>query len=57
MTYKEIINRFREVVEDHFMLVDFGYGELSDIKTDMLIRMTDRMAWTVDPLPEREADW
>lgn len=33
MTYKEIINRFREVVEDHFMLVDFGYGELSDIKT------------------------
>jgi len=33
MTYKEIINRFREVVEDHWMIQDFGYGELSDIKT------------------------
>lgn len=33
MTYKEIINRFRQVTSDHFMLQDFGYGELSDIKT------------------------
>ena len=33
MTYKEIINRFRQVTSDHLMLKDFGYGELSDLKT------------------------
>ena len=33
MTYKEIINRFRTVVSDHRMLKDFGYGQLSDLKT------------------------
>lgn len=33
MTYKEIINRFRTVVENHLQLKDFGYGELSDLKT------------------------
>ena len=33
MTYKEIINRFRSVVSAHRMLQDFGYGQLSDLKT------------------------
>ena len=33
MTYKEIINRFRAVVNNHLQLKDFGYGELSDLKT------------------------
>ena len=33
MTYKEIINRFRDVASNHNMIVDFGYGDLSDIKT------------------------
>ena len=33
MTYKEIINRFRTVTESHKMLQDFGYGQLSDLKT------------------------
>tara|TARA_R110000772_G_scaffold45763_1_gene104646 strand:- start:663 stop:1592 length:930 start_codon:yes stop_codon:yes gene_type:complete len=33
MTYKEIINRFRTVVSDHYMLQDFGYGQISDLKT------------------------
>lgn len=33
MTYKEIINRIRAVVEDHLILKDFGYGQLSDLKT------------------------
>ena len=33
MTYKEIINRIRTVVEDHYILKDFGYGQLSDLKT------------------------
>jgi hypothetical protein len=29
----------------------------SQVKTDMLLRLCNRMAWTVDPLPERRADW
>jgi len=33
MNYNEIVNRFKEIVEDHKMLVDFGYGQISDIKT------------------------
>ena len=33
MTYKESINRFRTVTSEHLMLKDFGYGELSDLKT------------------------
>ena len=33
MTYKEIINRFRQVAQDHLMIQDFGYGDISDIKT------------------------
>ena len=33
MTYKEIINRFRQVTSEHMMLKDFGYGQLSDLKT------------------------
>jgi arylsulfatase A-like enzyme len=28
-----------------------------DIKTKMLIKLCDRMAWTVDPLPERQSAW
>ena len=27
------------------------------VKSDMLTRLCDRMAWTVDPLPERLAEW
>jgi hypothetical protein len=32
MTYKEIVDRIKQVTFDHNMLVDFGYGQLSDIK-------------------------
>ena len=32
MTYKEIINRFRTITDNHLMLQDFGYGDLSDLK-------------------------
>jgi len=32
MTYSEIINRIQQAVEEHQMLKDFGYGQLSDIK-------------------------
>jgi hypothetical protein len=31
-----------------------GYDAL---KLDLMRRMLDRMAWTVDPLPERRADY
>lgn len=33
MTYYDIVNRVQEVVNDHEILQDFGYGALSDIKT------------------------
>lgn len=33
---------------------DSGYR---DVRSDMLERLCDRMAWTVDPLPVREAVW
>ncbi len=29
----------------------------ADLKTDLLVRLCDRMAWTTDPLPRREAVW
>ena len=32
MTYKEIVNRIQDVVNAHYMLADFGYGDLSDLK-------------------------
>lgn len=32
MNYKELVDRIRQVVFDHKMLVDFGYGQISDIK-------------------------
>jgi len=30
---------------------------LTDVKMDMLVRVANRMAWTVDPLPPRRAPW
>lgn len=32
MTYKELVDRIEDTVTRHKMLVDFGYGQLSDIK-------------------------
>ena len=32
MTYKEVVDRIKRAVNDHRMLADFGYGQLSDIK-------------------------
>ena len=34
MTYKEIVDRIKTVVDNHKMVVDFGYGNLSDIKAN-----------------------
>ena len=33
MNYKDVVNRIQESVERHKMLIDFGYGQVSDIKT------------------------
>jgi arylsulfatase A-like enzyme len=35
----------------------WGAPEAQGIKLAMLQRLCDRMAWTVDPLPEREGPW
>lgn len=32
MTYNDVINRIKEVANNHYMISDFGYGQLSDIK-------------------------
>jgi len=33
MNYKDIVNRIQDIVKNHNMLCDFGYGDLSDLKT------------------------
>ena len=33
MTYKEIVDKIAQVVSDHLIVQDFGYGALTDIKT------------------------
>ena len=33
MTYKELVDNIKAVVDQHLILQDFGYGALSDIKT------------------------
>ncbi len=40
--------------ETHNRWDDPGYR---DVRHEMLIRLCDRMAWTADPLPEREGPW
>ncbi len=32
-------------------------SDYKDVKLTMQDRLIDRMAWTVDPLPERQAPW
>ncbi len=33
MTYSELVNSIKDVVDRHLILRDFGYGALTDIKT------------------------
>ena len=33
MTYQELVNRIQDITNQHKMLVDFGYGDISDLKT------------------------
>lgn len=32
MNYNEIVNNIKSLVESHFMINEFGYGDISDIK-------------------------
>ena len=32
MTYKQIVDNFEQIANDHQMIADFGYGQLTDIK-------------------------
>lgn len=31
--------------------------DCAEVRTEMLVRLADRMAWTVDPLPIRQTEW
>ena len=33
MTYKDVVNRFQEICNRHYQVVDFGYGDITDLKT------------------------
>jgi len=33
MTYKDLVDSIKTLVDNHLMLADFGYGDLSDIKS------------------------
>jgi hypothetical protein len=35
----------------------WNHPQYRELKGDLLQRLTDRMAWTVDPLPERVSKW
>lgn len=35
MTYKELVNAIEGIVDSHYMLQEFGYGDLSDIKANI----------------------
>jgi arylsulfatase len=35
----------------------WGDPAYESLRTEMLLRLCNRMAWTVDPLPPRRADW
>jgi hypothetical protein len=44
MTYKELINRFKTAAQNHKMIQDFGYGQISDIKTGSQLGEADQEA-------------
>jgi arylsulfatase A-like enzyme len=45
-----------DLANDPNETVNLWYNKTySDIKCDMLAKLTDRMAWTIDPLPYRSA--
>jgi arylsulfatase A-like enzyme len=43
--------------DPHEMSNLWDQPDMQPLKLDLMRRMIDRMAWTVDPLPERRADY
>ena len=35
----------------------WGNPDYREVRHGLMMQMLDRMVWTVDPLPEREAPW
>ena len=50
----ELYDLERDPAETHNLWADPGHAET---RHNMMMRLADRMAWTADPLPEREAVW
>ena len=50
----ELYDLHADPLETHNRWNDESYAS---VKTDMLVRLCNRMAWTVDPLPERLGEW
>jgi choline-sulfatase len=53
-SHGELYDLLADPDETHNRWEDPEYGS---VKADMLLRLCNRMAWTVDPLPLRRADW
>jgi arylsulfatase A-like enzyme len=53
-SYGELYDLARDPHETHNLWDDMDSAQ---VKTEMLIRLCNRMAWTVDPLPLRRAAW
>jgi len=52
--FGELYDLVKDPVERTNLWDDPNYAQ---IKTELLIRLADRMAWTMDPLPERRSPW
>lgn len=50
----ELYDLETDPTETHNLWSDAGH---QDVKAEMLERLCDRLAWTVDPLPPREGPW
>ena len=50
----ELYDLQNDAAETHNL---WNHSEFQTVKGQMLQRLCDRMAWTVDPLPLRQADW
>ena len=51
MTYKEIVDRFEQTANQHYMIKDFGYGQLSDIKVHSQDDEADYPYMFLNPTP------
>lgn len=51
MTYKELVNAIQTIVENHYQLQGFGYGDLSDIKANIQEQRTNYPYVFLNPQP------